>query len=138
MDSLNLAVARSHAEELENWKSTLENDPAAKGELQAAVKPEPAPAPKTQRPPRIELVPKPPSREPAKTDKPVIREPAKQPRTQPDEAKDYHRQKWEESRPAQRQPQKTRRSNPAPAPKREVRTPKKVDTPPQKSSGRNN
>ena len=37
-DSLNLAVARSHAEELENWKSTLENDPAAKTELQSAAR----------------------------------------------------------------------------------------------------
>jgi len=103
----------------------------------APAKPEPAPAPKTQRPPRIEPAPapKPPSREPAKTDKP-----AKQPRTMPEEAKDYHRQKWEESRPAQRQPQQTRPSNPTPAPKREIKAPKKVDAPAQKgkSSGRGN
>ncbi len=108
----------------------------------APAKPEPAPAPKTQRPPRIEPAPspKPPSREPAKTDKPATRLPAKQPRTQPDEAKDYHRQKWEESRPAQRQPQETRRSNPAPAPKREIKTPTKVDAPAQKGKrgGRGN
>jgi len=105
----------------------------------APAKPEPAPVPKTQRPPRIEPAPapKPPSREPAKTDKPVTREPSKQPRTQPDEAKDYHRQKWEESRPAQKQPQQTR---PSPAPKREIKTPKKVEAPVQKgkSSGRGN
>ncbi len=36
-DSLNLAVARAHAEELENWKTSLENDPAAKAELQSAA-----------------------------------------------------------------------------------------------------
>ncbi len=37
-DSLNLAVAREHAEELENWKATLEKDPAAKEELRSAAK----------------------------------------------------------------------------------------------------
>jgi len=37
MDSLNLTVARAHAEELENWKSSLENDPTAKAELQSAA-----------------------------------------------------------------------------------------------------
>ncbi|HLP95185.1 MAG TPA: hypothetical protein VK168_14175 [Saprospiraceae bacterium] len=36
MDSLNLVVARSHAEELDNWQKTIENDPAAQAELQAA------------------------------------------------------------------------------------------------------
>ncbi len=101
----------------------------------APAKPEPAPAPKTQRPPRIEPTPapKPPSREPAKTDKP-----AKQPRTQPDEAKDYHRQKWEESKPQQKQPQQTRPSNPVPAPKREIKTPKKVEPTTRKSGGKQN
>lgn len=38
MDSLNLAVARTHAEELDNWKNSIESDPAAKSELQAAAK----------------------------------------------------------------------------------------------------
>lgn len=33
MDSLNLAVARTHAEELDNWKVTLDKDPAARQEL---------------------------------------------------------------------------------------------------------
>ncbi|MDO8367321.1 MAG: hypothetical protein Q7T20_11015 [Saprospiraceae bacterium] len=37
-DSLNLAVARAHAEELENWKTSLENDPAAKAELESAAR----------------------------------------------------------------------------------------------------
>ena len=37
MDSLNLVVARAHAEELENWKSSIENDPEAKLELQSAA-----------------------------------------------------------------------------------------------------
>ncbi len=37
MDSLNLVVARAHAEELENWKTSIENDPEAKLELQAAA-----------------------------------------------------------------------------------------------------
>ncbi len=36
-DSLNLVVARAHAEELENWKTSIENDPEAKLELQAAA-----------------------------------------------------------------------------------------------------
>lgn len=38
MDSMNLAVARSQAEELQNWKTDLENDPAAQAELQAAAR----------------------------------------------------------------------------------------------------
>lgn len=38
MDSLNLSVARAHAEELENWKTSIENDPEAKLELQAAAR----------------------------------------------------------------------------------------------------
>jgi hypothetical protein len=36
MDSLNLAVARAHAEELDSWKAALENDPEAKAELESA------------------------------------------------------------------------------------------------------
>lgn len=36
MDSLSLAVAREHAEELASWKQTIENDPQAAAELQAA------------------------------------------------------------------------------------------------------
>ncbi|MBV6441860.1 MAG: hypothetical protein DYG98_23385 [Haliscomenobacteraceae bacterium CHB4] len=35
-DSLNLAVARAHAEELEEWKKSIENDPQAQQELEAA------------------------------------------------------------------------------------------------------
>lgn len=35
-DSLNLAVARTHAEELEDWKKSIENDPQAQQELEAA------------------------------------------------------------------------------------------------------
>jgi hypothetical protein len=38
MDSLNLAVARAHAEELDNWKTSLENDPAARTELESATR----------------------------------------------------------------------------------------------------
>ncbi|MEI6408063.1 MAG: hypothetical protein WCR52_01655 [Bacteroidota bacterium] len=38
MDSLNLVVVRTQAEELNNWKSSIESDPAAKSELQAAAK----------------------------------------------------------------------------------------------------
>ncbi|MFN0174722.1 MAG: hypothetical protein ACKVU0_08765 [Saprospiraceae bacterium] len=92
----------------------------------APAKPEPAHAPKTQRPPRIET---PPTQKPPRTEKPVTRDPSRQPRTQPDEAKDYHRQKWEESKPAQRQAPATRRSNPAPAPKS---APGKGNTTPKK------
>ena len=38
MDSLNLVTARAHAEELQNWKTNIENDPEAKLELQAAAR----------------------------------------------------------------------------------------------------
>ena len=38
MDSLSLAVAREHAEELNNWKSGIENDPQARSEFQAAAR----------------------------------------------------------------------------------------------------
>ncbi|MBL7774374.1 MAG: DUF3300 domain-containing protein [Saprospiraceae bacterium] len=37
MDSLHLAIAREQAAELENWKQTVENDPAAREELQASA-----------------------------------------------------------------------------------------------------
>ncbi|MCB0542524.1 MAG: hypothetical protein KDC70_03350 [Saprospiraceae bacterium] len=37
-DSLNLAVARSHAEEQKAWKAEIENDPQAQSELEAASK----------------------------------------------------------------------------------------------------
>lgn len=37
VDSLNLVVAREHAEELDQWKNTLENDPNARSEFQAAA-----------------------------------------------------------------------------------------------------
>ncbi|MBK8706650.1 MAG: hypothetical protein IPN33_25775 [Saprospiraceae bacterium] len=37
-DSLNLAVAREHAQELDDWKNTLQNDPEAQSELQAAAR----------------------------------------------------------------------------------------------------
>jgi hypothetical protein len=37
MDSLNVVVARNHAEELANWQKSIENDPAAQAELQAAA-----------------------------------------------------------------------------------------------------
>lgn len=37
LDSLHLVVARNHAEELENWQKSLENDPAAQEELQSAA-----------------------------------------------------------------------------------------------------
>lgn len=72
----------------------------------APVKPEPAPVPKTQRPPRIETTPtpKPPdTRRPSPTQKPPIN---------PGEAKDYHRQKWEEIKPPS-----TRSNPPSPAPR---------------------
>lgn len=36
MDSLNLAVARAHAEELDEWKKGIENDPDAQKELESA------------------------------------------------------------------------------------------------------
>lgn len=36
MDSLNLAVAKEHADELDNWKQTLENDPQTRDEMSAA------------------------------------------------------------------------------------------------------
>ncbi len=37
MDSLNLVVARNHAQELEEWKQHLENNPEARTELQSAA-----------------------------------------------------------------------------------------------------
>lgn len=37
MDSLNLAVARAHAEELDSWKTAIDNDPDAKAELESAA-----------------------------------------------------------------------------------------------------
>jgi len=37
-DSLNLVVARRNAQEVEDWKKSLEDDPQAKGELSAAAK----------------------------------------------------------------------------------------------------
>lgn len=37
VDSLNLVVAREHAEELDEWKKTIENDPQARSEYQAAA-----------------------------------------------------------------------------------------------------
>ncbi len=97
--------------------------------IKAPMGREPAPTPKTERPPRREPAPtqKPPktdqpttreptwTEQPPKTDRPTTREPVQRPRTQPDEAKDYHRQKWEEKKPAPEKP----RSNPAPAPKTE-------------------
>lgn len=38
MDSLNLAVARAHAQEQDAWQKNIENDPAAQQELQAAAR----------------------------------------------------------------------------------------------------
>ncbi|MBK6929569.1 MAG: hypothetical protein IPH12_01420 [Saprospirales bacterium] len=38
MDSLSLTVARAHAEELDAWKKTVESDPEAREELQAAAR----------------------------------------------------------------------------------------------------
>jgi len=38
MDSLSLAVAREHADELDNWKKTVENDPQARSEFQSATR----------------------------------------------------------------------------------------------------
>lgn len=81
----------------------------------APAQAEPVPAPKNQRLPRTEPVP---AQKPPKIDKPVVREPNKTPKTQPDEAKEYHRQKWEETRPR----------NPSPAPQ-----PKVVAPPPPKT-----
>jgi hypothetical protein len=37
MDSLNRAVARDHAQELDNWKQTLEQDPQTRDEMTAAA-----------------------------------------------------------------------------------------------------
>ena len=37
VDSLNLAVAREHAEELDNWKAGIDKDPQARSEFQAAA-----------------------------------------------------------------------------------------------------
>lgn len=76
----------------------------------APAKPEPAPRPKTERPTRVVT---PPSTKPPKTEKPATREPApaQRPGTQPDAAKDYHRQQWEQDK----RPTETRPSTPAPA-----------------------
>lgn len=38
MDSMNLAVARAQAEELDSWKKTVENDPQARSELASAAR----------------------------------------------------------------------------------------------------
>lgn len=109
--------------------------------------PEPTPAPKAERPPRVAPAPGqkvPPSGRPNKnepvpapnterpprinpnpdtkeprTDKPVTREPSQGPQTRPDAGKDYNQQKWEERKPAQ---QTTRPNNPAPATSRTPKT----------------
>lgn len=115
-------IARSR--EVAKKEITRENqtkrDKAAKwAPEKAPAKPEPAPEPRIQRPPRVAPTPAqkvPNTREPA---------PAQRPKTQPDEAKDYHRQNWEEKK----QPQAPR-SNPAPrsAPKATPRTEKAQPT----------
>lgn len=94
----------------------------------AITRPEPAPEPKPQpqRPTRTE--PTAPTQRPARPS-------TRQPQTQPDEAKDYHRQKWEEIKPAPKSTPEIRRSTPPPAPKRNAPTPTK--TTPQRG-GRGN
>ena len=92
----------------------------------AKTQPEPAPAPKTERPARQQP---PPMQPPAKTEPPAKREtvPTRPPRTRPEEAREYNRQKWEEIKPAPKPPQETRRSNPpAPAPKQQTAKPQQV------------
>lgn len=81
---------------------------------------QPTPVPKTEQPPRV---PTPPAQRP---DRPSVPKPA--PKTQPDEAKDYNRQKWEPPSPP-----KTRPNNPAPAPKVQKQAPPKTP----KTKGRN-
>ncbi len=102
----------------------------------ATSRPEPDPAPRPQRPSRTVPTPaqkqprteQPVRQEPTRTDQPATREPARQPRTQPEEAKDYHRQKWEEQRPATRPtPQMRPSTSPAPrtAPAKRIQPPTK-------------
>jgi hypothetical protein len=102
----------------------------------APTKPEPVPSPsptarpKTDRPSRQEPTP---TQKPTKVQAPDARvpTPTQRPRTQPDAAKDYHRQQWEQQKPQQVTP----RSNPAPATRRES-APARSQTP--ASRGRKN
>lgn len=95
---------------------------AAWAPAKAPAKPEPVPAPKTQRPPRVAPAP---AQKPAPVEKPATR----QPKSQPDAAKDYHRQKWEAQKPTQK-PANTGTAKPAQAPRREIKTPKRESPPP--------
>jgi hypothetical protein len=83
----------------------------------APAKPEPTRAPTTERPHRVIPTPK---QNPPKTDKPDYRAPtpAPRPQTQPNEAKDYHRQKWEQTKPSQPN------QKPAPTPRPQKAAPK--------------
>lgn len=136
-------------------KAEIQQEDAVKKEkrsnwapAKAPAKPEPAPSPKPVRPPRLDPNPnakpprtiQPPVREPVKTDKPNAPAATKPPRTQPEEAKDYHRQEWEGRKPAQSTPQINRRNTPAPLPKRENPAPKEIGRKPEKTAktgGRN-
>ena len=96
----------------------------------APARAEPVPAPKPERPAR--QTPTPTQKQPNRTIPPTTREPARTPaapapRTRPDEAKDYNRQKWEE----QKTPKQTRPSAPAPAP--QPRSAPQPRTAPQKT-----
>jgi hypothetical protein len=89
----------------------------------APVKPDATPAPSPERPPRVVPTPK---QYPPKADKPDYRAPTPAPRpiTQPDEAKDYHRQKWEQTKPAQQNQKPAPNPTPRPqktAPKNQTR-----------------
>ena len=95
----------------------------------APAKPEPTPEIQPARPPRVIT----PSQRPTQPEKPSTREPAptQRPKTQPDDANDYHRQKWEQPKPApetqRRTPTPTRERTPAPAPKTKQSVPQKKE-----------
>lgn len=132
----------------QKYPSLMRSKEAAKAEIQqgdaikrekradwapskAPAQAEPVPAPKNPRPPRIEPAP---TQKPPTGDKPVVREPAKAPKTAPDEAKEYHRQKWEETRPKSPSPTPKTKST-APPPKTKT-VPQTTKTPKTKG-GRN-
>jgi hypothetical protein len=119
----------------ERAKTEIQHETTVKRERNAdwappkvPVLPEPIPAPRTDQPAKRKVTP---DRKPnlPSNDKPILREPrpAPVPRTKPDEAKDYHRQKWEETSPRK----EPRPGVTVPVPKKETRP-----VPVPKSGGR--
>ncbi|HRI58776.1 MAG TPA: hypothetical protein PK228_03610 [Saprospiraceae bacterium] len=120
------------------WAPRKDPAPAIpKTEPARAPKTEPAQKPQTQRPPRNEL---PPVQQAPKdkTQKPAVEQPRTTPQKQrpAEEAKDYHRQKWDES---ERRQQTQRQPAPAPAPRTQPQAPRSQPAPsPSHQGGRKN